>query len=180
MTLRKYVMGALMLSLLAFLLAGCRGADTASSEGIEFDLAIEPATPAIGDATLLVTVFASDGEPIDDATLDVRGDMTHGGMIPVIREGIRSSDGIYRIPFEWTMGGDWTITVDATLPDGRTASQTFDYVIDTDGDDMSGMNMDNMDMDTDDSDGDINNMDMSGMNMSGADDNASSADNGEG
>jgi len=35
----------------------------------------------------------------------------------------------YAIPFEWTMGGDWVVTVDVTLADGRTASRQFDLSI---------------------------------------------------
>ncbi|MGB1288922.1 MAG: FixH family protein, partial [Aggregatilineales bacterium] len=119
------------------------------------------------DATLIVTV--RDGETaINDATVAVRGDMSHAGMIPVMVEASEGTEGEYEIPFEWTMGGDWAVEITATLPDGRSTQRTFEYSLpgspddmDMDGMDMSDDEMDDMDMDamsTDDA--------MSGMDMS--------------
>jgi hypothetical protein len=37
--------------------------------------------------------------------------------------------GEYRAAFEWTMAGDWIVTVTATLPDGHVATRQFPITI---------------------------------------------------
>lgn len=113
-------------------LAGCRGnveVEPANALGIDMSVSVAPTPPQTGDATLVVTLREEDGTPIDGASLEIRGDMNHAGMQPVLREVSTSQDGDYRIPFEWTMGGDWFIVVTATLPDGRVVEQQFDYTV---------------------------------------------------
>jgi hypothetical protein len=83
-----------------------------------------------GETTLLITVKDGMDNPVDDATLNVKGDMTHAGMAPILVEGIiDGKDGVYAVPFEWTMGGDWVVTVDVALVDGRTASRQFNLAV---------------------------------------------------
>src|SRR5690606_4271195 len=141
------------------LLIGCRQNNEATAENIDIAVALDTDMPAVGDATLLVTVTTDDGTPVNDATVSVRGDMTHAGMVPVIPDAVsEAEDGVYTIPFEFTMGGDWIVTVDVTLANGDTASTT--YEIDGVGGEMD---MDNMDMEDDD----MSDMDMS-SGVSGA------------
>jgi hypothetical protein len=96
---------------------------------IEIEMAVEPSPPATGDAVLLVRLHHPDGTPIENARIAVRGDMNHGGMVPVLGEAAEASDGIYRVPFEWTMGGDWIVTLTVTLEDGRQVERRFDMRI---------------------------------------------------
>ncbi len=113
-----------------------------TAENVLINLALNDDMAMVGDATLLVTVTDEDGTPINDATVSVRGDMTHAGMVPVIPDSVTTAeDGVYSIPFEFTMGGDWIITVDVTLANEETASVT--YEVDGVGGDAD-MNMDNM------------------------------------
>ena len=58
-----------------------------------------------------------------------RGDMSHAGMAPVIASSEDDADGVYRIPFEWTMAGDWFVDVTVTLADGREVVQRFDLSV---------------------------------------------------
>ncbi len=37
--------------------------------------------------------------------------------------------GVYRTDLEWTMAGDWIVTVTATLADGQTVEQQFDLSV---------------------------------------------------
>jgi hypothetical protein len=62
-------------------------------------------------------------------------------MKPVLAEVGDGEGGKYETPFEWTMGGDWIVTVTATLPDGRTAQQQFTYTVQGD---MANMRSDDM------------------------------------
>ncbi|MCU0513123.1 MAG: FixH family protein [Anaerolineae bacterium] len=121
----------LLTGLLALaLLAGCRQpeATPAAGAGLEIALSIAPEPLATGAAEVTVTVNQN-GQPVPIGIVSLRGDMTHAGMIPVIRENITLADGRAVVPFEWTMGGDWFIEVTVTLPDGTSARQTFDYAV---------------------------------------------------
>lgn len=98
---------------------------------VQIDLAVEPSPPAAGEATLVVTLTETDGTPIDGATIQVHGDMDHEGMTPVDGEADNGTEGVYRVPFTWTMGGGWIVEVTAALPDGRgVASRTFELFVD--------------------------------------------------
>jgi hypothetical protein len=93
------------------------------------EFAVEPADPAVGPAQLLMTVIGPDGQPIDDATLDVEGNMTHAGMTPVFAQTSGGEDGQYVVPFEWTMGGDWLLTIEITLADSAVVSREFPVTV---------------------------------------------------
>jgi hypothetical protein len=151
-------MGILLLAML--IITGCRQTGVNQPEAnLDIQLDVAPDALQTGEATLQIQINDAEGNPVSDATLDVRGDMTHAGMIPVIREDIRGNEeGVYTVPFEWTMGGDWIVDVTATLPDGRATTERFEFRIDGDG-----MNMD-MNDDTDDMNMDMND-DTDDMNM---------------
>ncbi|MEM6528334.1 MAG: FixH family protein, partial [Chloroflexota bacterium] len=96
------------------------------------------------------TLRDSNGDPINDAQVNLRGDMNHAGMQPVLRDSSVGREGDYTVPFEWTMGGDWFVVVTAELPDGLTVEEEFDFTVAGDpmmGDmDMATEDMDDMDM----------------------------------
>lgn len=116
------------ITLLALLIAGCRQ-QTTPTTGITMALSLEPEPAVVGAAEFRVSLTSADNLPITDAAVTVRGDMNHAGMVPVIAEAQRVEGVLYVVPFEWTMAGDWTVEVSAVLPDGTTASQTFDYTV---------------------------------------------------
>jgi hypothetical protein len=116
------------IALLALLIAGCRQ-QTTHSTSITMALSLEPEPPVVGAAEFRVSLTSADNLPITDATVTVRGDMSHAGMVPVIAKAERVEGVLYVVPFEWTMAGDWTVEVSAELSDGTTASQTFDYTV---------------------------------------------------
>jgi hypothetical protein len=125
-------------------ITGCR-AQVQSSEdaGVTIDLVVEPDELIVGNAVFAVRLTDQTGEPIDDAIVEVRGDMTHAGMSPVLASTSESEAGLYRIPFEWTMGGDWLIDVTVTLAEGGTVQERFEYSVAVDGD-MNMQDSDNM------------------------------------
>ncbi|GAB5490474.1 MAG: hypothetical protein Phog2KO_06890 [Phototrophicaceae bacterium] len=140
------VLSALLIALLV--LVGCRQTNEPTAENVTIGVTLDSDMAMVGDATLLVTVTDEDGNPINDASVSVQGDMTHAGMIPVIPDAVSTAEeGVYAIPFEFTMGGDWIITVDVTLANGEVASTTYE-IDGVEGDsDMDDMDMDDMDMD---------------------------------
>jgi hypothetical protein len=124
----------LILALLFLLtLAGCRESaqptPTPDAASARIALRIDPDPPTVGEAALIITLTDAADQPIDGASVSVRGDMDHAGMQPVFGDAADSRDGVYRVPFVWTMGGGWIVTVSAALPDGTTVSQEFDLSV---------------------------------------------------
>ena len=116
-----------ILLLFALLLAGCRqSAQTATAE-IGIDLRAETLTT--GETTLIVTLTDANGQPVSAQQVEVRGDMTHAGMQPVLAESSEGENGVYEVPFEWTMSGDWIVTIKATMADGTVAEERFDLAV---------------------------------------------------
>lgn len=112
--------------LLALVGCGGRASQTDQSQGYSFDFAA--ADTAVGNTTVTVTLLDPQNNPVENAQLTINGNMSHAGMQPVIVETNSNTNGIYTADFEWTMAGDWFVTVTATLPDGTVISQRFDGI----------------------------------------------------
>lgn len=119
-----------LLALFAAFATGCtRGgdgeADAATHVLVELDAPHE--VPAPGSATIQVRLSDTNGSPVRNATLEVRGDMTHAGMAPVFSDMVEVSTGTYATAdFVFTMGGDWVITVSGNLEDGTAIERSFE------------------------------------------------------
>jgi len=121
-----------ILGLLISILTACGGQadNTPIVTNAEISVRIEPEPPAMGESTLIITLKDSNGNAIDGATLSIHGDMDHAGMAPVDREASASTNGEYRVPFEWTMGGGWIVTISAQLPNnGGKVEKTVNYFV---------------------------------------------------
>lgn len=99
--------------------------------GVRIALAADDDRMVMGPLVWSVTLRDAGGRPVEDAAVSVRGDMNHAGMVPVESTAAHSGDGVYTADFEWTMAGDWIVTVTAELPGGGVVSQTFDYSVRT-------------------------------------------------
>lgn len=127
----RTVIIVVLLVLLAFSAVGCRRSTTTDGEGdVDVTLEVQPDPPAVGQSTLVLTLTDAEGNFIEGAALSVKGDMNHAGMEPVLREAQSGPDGVAEIPFEWTMGGDWIVTVDVSLPEGAAFTRRFDLSVD--------------------------------------------------
>jgi hypothetical protein len=90
---------------------------------------IDPNPPGVGPSQLVVKLSDASGAPVDGATVEVEGNMSHAGMQP-LRARFRAGEaGTYEAPFSWTMAGDWTLTVTATLPGGQVAERQFNVTV---------------------------------------------------
>lgn len=127
---RRERRSALLLTLLlalvpALVLAGCRPPQEASSTPSSAADAPEPvridleAPPAVG--VVPVAVYVLDGSTgVSGATVQVTGDMTHAGMMPVEVEAVEVEPGLYRAEsFAFSMAGDWIVTAEVRYPEGR-------------------------------------------------------------
>lgn len=82
-----------------------------------------------GGGTVTITLTDAGGGPITDAVVQVVGNMAHGGMTPISGKGEHTKNGQYVLSMDWTMTGDWQVTVIVTLPHGRQFEQTFDQQV---------------------------------------------------
>lgn len=92
-----------------------------AAQGVKLRIEVD-GEPAVGPNP--VTVYLLEGaEGVSGASVEVTGDMTHAGMVPVVADAAEVEPGLYRAEgFEFTMAGDWVLSAEATLPDGRTVS----------------------------------------------------------
>jgi hypothetical protein len=125
------LLAAGLLLVAGLLLAACGGrASQQETQDDGYVMELEVLSTTVGPAALEIALTGPDGAPVTDATLNVRGDMSHAGMVPVLQEGhTRNRQGIYNVPFEWTMAGDWIVTVEAGLPDGQMISRQFNLTV---------------------------------------------------
>lgn len=128
---RSKIIKLMLIGVLLLLLSACGGRNSQQTENEDIRLIVAVESTTVGETTLLVTVTDAAGAPINDATVSVKGDMSHAGMVPVLAEAASGENGVYEMPFEWTMGGDWVVTIEAALPDGRSTSQQFTFTIDS-------------------------------------------------
>lgn len=96
-----------------------------SDDAIAIEMVVEPAQPRVGPANLVFTVTDKAGRPVNDAILEVEGNMIHAGMSPVSTHATTNKDGRYTVPLEWTMAGDWIVTVNVSLADGQKFVREF-------------------------------------------------------
>ncbi len=117
-----------LLALLAALVLSACGPREEETGGLDVAIvSVSPDPATVGDAVITLEIRDSDGNPVEGATIEVEGAMTHAGMKPVIVETESLGEGKYATKdFEFTMGGDWVLIVRATLADGSTAAQQVD------------------------------------------------------
>ncbi len=124
LNIKRFVLLTLLL-----ILTACNGRNSQQPNTADIRINAAADSTQVGQTELIITLTDNAGNPISDAAISVKGDMNHAGMVPVLADATGGEDGVYKMPFEWTMGGDWVVTVDVVLADGRTASQQFDYTI---------------------------------------------------
>lgn len=66
------------------------------------------------------------GQAVSGAHVSLEGNMSHAGMAPTFGEATEIAPGSYRGNLEFSMAGDWVISVTARLPDGRRVEQQFE------------------------------------------------------
>ena len=128
-----------LVALVLLLTAACRQQQVSPAD---LQLRLTASEALVGETTLQVKVQDQDGKTIaEPGSLKIRGDMNHAGMVPVFAESDEAVDGVFSLPFQWTMAGSWIVEARLTLPNGDTASQTFEFEIfpAASGDDMPGM-----------------------------------------
>lgn len=120
-----------VLLLLCICITSCqrRAVQTDEAPDIGLLLEIVPSPATVGEATLMLHVTDIEKKPLRGLSLNVKGDMTHPGMAPVMSQSEEIEPGLYRVPFNWTMGGDWVLSITCDLPDGRRFQRTIEVPV---------------------------------------------------
>ena len=108
-------------------IGGCRRGKREPPK-LDITWTLSPSTPAIGAATLAVTVRDTAGRPVSGARVHLEGQMSHAGMAPVLADAPETpgTPGLYTLNFVLTMEGDWVLILTVTLPDGRHVDRRVD------------------------------------------------------
>jgi hypothetical protein len=117
-------------ALAAFLvgLTGCgrmQQSTPVANDGLTITMITEPAAPVMGDGVVVLTVKDAAGRPVEGAKIEIEGNMSHAGMKPSFGKAEGGLAGVYRVPIQWTMAGDWYVDVKLTLADGKMATRRF-------------------------------------------------------
>ena len=119
----------LLLLMLALLVACGSSTPPASEAAVQITL-----LPGQAGDGLQVHLHNAAHAPLTDATVTLEGNMNHAGMAPVLTEPVKdgddgASDGVYNIPFQFTMLGDWIVTVTVDLADGTQTTQDINVTV---------------------------------------------------
>jgi len=127
----------LLIPALALSACGAPGSSQPAQGHPDITVALAPAPAGPSGQFLTVTLTDRAGAAITDVRVGLEGNMNHAGMIPVLADPVAddadgSPDGVYTVPFAFTMRGDWIVTVAVTQADGATFSQDFDLSVTAD------------------------------------------------
>jgi hypothetical protein len=112
--MKKILLVSLFLTLLVFTLAACGGqpppaAEVAPQVNVKLETIPNPAL--IGDVELVLTVTNQNGNPIEDAKVDVSADHTDMTGMGMSGPATEQDGGKYAINANFSMSGNWKITV---------------------------------------------------------------------
>lgn len=109
------------------LLTACRQQGQSASD-ISLDVSVNGLL--VGQSQIIVSVRDKNGNTIENpGAIDLRGDMDHAGMAPVFAESSQAINGVFTLPFEWTMAGTWILEANLTLESGQRVRESFRYEI---------------------------------------------------
>ena len=117
---------SLLAVFLLFLLVSCKPPESKSSSNQNINgpqIRIETDGEAKLGPTPIVIYLLENGEGVSGAKIEITGDMTHAGMVPVISRATEVEKGLYRADdFAFTMAGDWILSAEIELANGDKIS----------------------------------------------------------
>ena len=102
------------------------GQQESKSPDLTFAHEISPQPPRVGKVTITLNIKDGSGAPFAGARLNLEGNMSHAGMVPVFADASEIGPGSYRSVMDLSMAGDWNVTVHVTLSDGRKLDHEFE------------------------------------------------------
>jgi len=90
---------------------------------VEWTVAPKPAK--IGPLQLTLQVKDKEGKPVKATLVNVEGNMTHPGMVPLHAKAQEVKVGEYAAILTLNMAGDWILVADIKLPDGAVVQKSL-------------------------------------------------------
>lgn len=110
---------------LALLVSACHQS-TESSQSVTIAYEISPQPSRVGPATITLRLRDPSGEAVTGARITLEGNMSHAGMNPVFSEAKEIVRGRYQAQLEFSMAGDWIVSVHSTLSGGEKLERQFE------------------------------------------------------
>ena len=98
-----------MVAVCACFVLACR--PQGKSPDLTFAHEISPQPPRVGKVTIELNIKDSSGAPVSGARLNLEGNMSHAGMVPVFVAMRETAPGRYQSSMELSMAGDWNVTI---------------------------------------------------------------------
>lgn len=126
----NWLLLCLVCILLAVSASACTRKSSLATPSSDLQIELEIESPHIGVSSFTIQLLDPSGAPITNADVAVRGDMSHAGMTPALAAAEEVEPGVYSGEIEWSMAGDWIVTVQVTTLDGESVERPFDLSID--------------------------------------------------
>jgi hypothetical protein len=102
-----------LLAVLVLLLGACK---PTQAEPLDAEVTVSPWPPQVRRSEITIRV----PESLALTSVEVVGDMTHAGMIPVEAKAVPQGGGVWKVDdFDLNMRGDWILTVTARDKEGK-------------------------------------------------------------
>jgi hypothetical protein len=93
---------------------------TTQARDLTFESSLTPRRAAVGRPALLeLRVLDAGGRPVLGAHLRVEAHMSHPGMAPFLATATERGNGVYDVPLQFSMAGDWIVLVTGSLSNGN-------------------------------------------------------------
>lgn len=112
--MKKTLLVSILLIIMALTLAACGASPAPESESaaqVKIELETNPDPVVVGDAELILLVSDQEGNPIEGASVDVGADHTDMTGMGMHGPATEQGDGRYAINANFSMTGNWMITV---------------------------------------------------------------------
>lgn len=103
---------------LAAAAAAVAACDRGPTDAVRVAWSIDEGAGSSTSTRVRVSLLDRQRQPISGAALTLEGHMAHPGMAPLTSPATEASTGLYEGRLRFSMGGDWTLVVSGTLPDG--------------------------------------------------------------
>ena len=126
--MQKKLLVFLITMLIMMILAACSGKPALSTQEVNklvnIQVDSDPNPPSLGDVEFVITILDAQGKPFEGATLDIG--VEHIDMTGMEMNGVASqqSPGKYAITANFSMTGNWVITV-TVRKDGLEYQEDF-------------------------------------------------------
>jgi YtkA-like len=99
-------------------LSGCR---SRPGTDVKWVCRVLPEPPRVGPEDVQISLLDSRNQLIPGAQISIEANMSHPGMQPLFAHASARGDTTYRAALNFSMPGDWVLSLHATLSDGASA-----------------------------------------------------------